>query len=281
MTDSAPVIRPLTPAELETLVNWAGDEGWNPGLADAEAFHAADPEGFIGCFVEGKLAAAIAATAYGNGFGFIGLYISHPHFRGKGYGKQVWDAGMAHLEGLGIGLDGVPAQQENYRKSGFIEHYRTWRWSGPFTAGNSTDDGVITVTPALLPELEQFDRRFFPASRTAFLKRWTASPRTTLALVENGKITGYGTIRQCREGCKIGPLFTERDAGAERLFAALAARAEGQILHIDVPEPNIAFSAFLEKSGFEKGFVTARMVRGPAPQAPERTPAGITTLELG
>ena len=281
MTDSAPVIRPLTPAELETLIDWAGDEGWNPGLADAEAFYAADPDGFIGCFVKGELAAAIAATAYGNGFGFIGLYISHPRFRGQGYGKRVWDAGMAHLEGLGIGLDGVPAQQENYCKSGFIEHYRTWRWSGLLTAGNDVDDDIVTVTPALMGDLEQFDRRFFPASRTAFLKCWTASPRVTLALVAEGRLTGYGTIRQCRDGCKIGPLFTETDAGAERLFTALAAHAKDQTLHIDVPEPNTAFSTFLEKSGFEKGFVTARMVRGPAPQAPERTPAGITTLELG
>lgn len=281
MTDSTPVIRPLTPDELETLVSWAGDEGWNPGLADAEAFRAADPDGFIGCFVAGELAAAIAATAYGDGFGFIGLYISHPRFRGRGYGKRVWDAGMAHLDGLAIGLDGVPAQQENYRKSGFIEHYRTWRWSGAFAADNIGDDRIVAVTPTLLPELERFDRRFFPASRTAFLKRWTASPRVTLALVEDGRLAGYGTIRQCRDGCKIGPLFTETDTGAERLFAALAAHATQQTLHIDVPEPNTAFAAFLQKYGFERGFVTARMVRGPAPTSPEKTPAGVTTLELG
>jgi hypothetical protein len=30
-------IRPLTLRQVETLVNWAVAEGWNPGLADAEA----------------------------------------------------------------------------------------------------------------------------------------------------------------------------------------------------------------------------------------------------
>lgn len=281
MTAPPAIVRPLTPAELETLVEWAADEGWNPGLADAEAFYAADPQGFIGCFVDGRMAAAIAATAYGQEFGFIGLYISHPDFRGKGYGKRVWDAGMAHLAGLSVGLDGVPAQQENYRKSGFAEQYRTWRWSGHFTAKSGAEDDIAPVTPELLPALGPYDRRFFPAARPAFLERWISRPRLTLAILRDGEIRGYGTLRQCRAGCKIGPLFADDDADAERLFAALAARSGGQVLHIDVPEPNAAFSAFLGQAGFEKGFVTARMVRGPAPDAPVHPPAGVTTLELG
>ncbi|RYE63467.1 MAG: GNAT family N-acetyltransferase, partial [Oxalobacteraceae bacterium] len=59
------VIRMLTLAEVERLLDWAGDEGWNPGLADAAAFHAADPDGFFGCFVDGVLASGISAVRYG------------------------------------------------------------------------------------------------------------------------------------------------------------------------------------------------------------------------
>ncbi|MCX8996426.1 GNAT family N-acetyltransferase [Rhizobiaceae bacterium BDR2-2] len=281
MADSSPLIRPMSLSEVETLVEWAGDEGWNPGFADAEAFHAADPEGFIGCFVDGRLAAAIAATAYGREFGFIGLYISHPAFRGKGYGKRVWDAGMERLSGLSVGLDGVPAQQENYRKSGFVEQYRTWRWSGHFIGKYEARDDIVPIAPGQLADLNEYDRRFFPAARPAFLQAWTSAPRLSLAIVTDGRIRGYGTLRQCRDGCKIGPLFVDDDADSQQLFAALASRSGGQMLHIDVPETNTDFSAFLAETGFEKGFVTARMVRGPAPQAPWRTPAGITTLELG
>lgn len=282
MTDGQAILRPLTLAELETLIDWAGDEGWNPGLADAEAFQAADPEGFIGCFVEDQLAAAIAATAYGDDFGFIGLYISHPDFRGKGYGKKVWDAGMRHLEGRSIGLDGVPAQQENYRRSGFAEQYRTWRWSGHFPpADTAAFTDIVTVTSDHLPEMLSFDQRFFSAPREAFMEQWCRAPRLTLALMRDGVIAGYGTLRQCRQGCKIGPLFAETPEDAQLLFGALANRCGAQVLHIDVPESNAAFSAFLEGAGFEKGFVTARMIRGPVPPAPAIIPAGITTLELG
>lgn len=92
-----PVIRSLSLGEVEELLGWAKAEGWNPGLGDAAAFHAADPDGFIGCVVDGRLAAGISAVRYGDDFGFIGLYIAHPDFRRQGFGRKVWDAGMAHL----------------------------------------------------------------------------------------------------------------------------------------------------------------------------------------
>jgi GNAT superfamily N-acetyltransferase len=121
-----PTIRALTSFEVEQLVDWARIEGWNPGFVDAPALHAADPQGFIGCFVDGQMAAGISAVRYGSDFGFIGLYITRPDFRGKGFGRKVWDAGMAHLDSRTIGLDGVPEQQANYRSMGFEPAYETF-----------------------------------------------------------------------------------------------------------------------------------------------------------
>lgn len=117
-------IRTLARDEVETLVDWAAAEGWNPGLGDAALFQAADPQGFIGAFVDGELSAGISAVAYGDDFGFIGLYICRPDRRGQGHGKAVWDAGMARLGKRTIGLDGVVEQQANYRSMGFAPAYR-------------------------------------------------------------------------------------------------------------------------------------------------------------
>ncbi|MFN7104637.1 MAG: GNAT family N-acetyltransferase, partial [Pseudorhizobium sp.] len=127
---ASPSIRTLSFQEVQTLIDWARDEGWNPGLDDAAPFRAADPDGFIGCFIGGVMAAGISAVRYGDDFGFIGLYICHPAYRGKGYGRLVWEAAMAHLRGRTIGLDGVPEQQGNYAGMGFSPTYRTVRWSG-------------------------------------------------------------------------------------------------------------------------------------------------------
>ena len=39
---------------------------------------------------------------------------------GRGYGHRIWTVAMERLEGRMVGLDGVIAQQDNYRKSGFV-----------------------------------------------------------------------------------------------------------------------------------------------------------------
>lgn len=276
---SEPLIRPLTLTETEILVGWARLEGWNPGLADAPALYAADPEGFIGCFVGNRLAAGISAVRYGSDFGFIGLYIADPEFRGKGLGRKVWDAGMAHLEGRTIGLDGVPEQQANYRSMGFEAVYATFRWSGRFQGSVSAD--VTPIDTDLLQTIAAFDRHFFPADRTAFLSGWLRAPRIARAIFRDGIVRGYAVVRQCHEGCKIGPLFAEDRVDAEKLLAACSAEIGGAVLHIDVPAAQREFVATLAEQGFSKGFTTARMYRGPISKVNMQGVFGITTLELG
>ena len=84
----------------------------------------------------------ISAVRYGSGFGFIGFYIVRPNFRGQGYGLQIWNAAMARLAGRTIGLDGVVAQQDNYRKSGFVLAWNNARFEG-LGGGPRPADGAI------------------------------------------------------------------------------------------------------------------------------------------
>jgi hypothetical protein len=39
--------RTMTRDDVALAVDWAAQEGWNPGLHDAASFHAADPKGFF------------------------------------------------------------------------------------------------------------------------------------------------------------------------------------------------------------------------------------------
>lgn len=274
-----PTIRTLSPAQIETLVDWAAGEGWNPGRHDAAAFHAADPKGFLGAFVGNEMVAGIAAIAYGADFGFIGLYICRSDMRGRGYGKAVWDAGMARLSGRTIGLDGVPAQQANYRSMGFVDNYRTFRWSGRF-GGVAQSAPIQTIGPDHFAAVDAFDRLHFPAPRAAFLKRWILPPHMALVRMDGGRVRGYGVARACREGFKIGPLFADDADVAVTLLAALADACGGDV-HIDVPASQAECSGMLAAAGLSQGFETARMYRGPAPAIRIGGVYGVTSLELG
>src|SRR5262245_42910084 len=167
------LVRTMTRSELDLATDWAAAEGWNPGLHDAEAFYAADPEGFLIALDGGTPVACISVVRYGADFGFLGFYIAHPSARGHGHGIAVWNAGMARLAGRNVGLDGVVAQQDNYRKSGFRLAWRNIRFEGsapPFDAPS----GIAVVNAADVPfaKIVSYDRRFFPAPRDAFLARW-------------------------------------------------------------------------------------------------------------
>jgi hypothetical protein len=204
-------------------------------------------------------------------------------YRGHGHGFRVWQAGMARLAGRTIGLDGVVDQQPNYRKSGFVLAHRNIRYGG-----------TVDVTPdAVSPELVDaaglpfdavaaYDAPFFAAPRTGFLARWLAAPgHVAKALLRDGRVAGYGVIRPCREGSKIGPLFADDATAADDLFRALAAAAVDGPVYLDPPEPNGEALALAERYGLAASFETARMYAGPAPGLPLARTYGITTFELG
>lgn len=277
------IVRPLAEVEIERLVDWAGDEGWNPGRADAIAFRAADPSGFLGAFVDGQMVAGISAVRYGLSYGFVGLYISRPDIRGQGHGKAVWQAGLARLEGRVVGLDGVDAQRENYRAKGFVEAYRTVRYGGRLSRNVvvPSDRALIRENPnsSLLSAIVAFDRRTFPEARAAFLECWLGPPNTVCVAVSGERLTGYGVMRACQTGWKVGGLSAVDEDTAVALFHSLAAKVDQEVF-IDVPMPRAGFADFLTRSGLAPGFETTRMYRGGMlALSPELF--GVTSLELG
>src|SRR6201987_2548268 len=138
-------IRPMRPHEISIAVNWAAAEGWNPGLVDDACFAAADPEGFLIGEFDRAPAATVSCLKYGASFAFLGFYIVREDLRGCGYGLRIWNAAIAHAGPRVIGLDGVVAQQQNYKKSGFELAYANVRYGGTVAVPDSEWAGVSPV----------------------------------------------------------------------------------------------------------------------------------------
>lgn len=280
-------IRTMTRAEVDETLDRAAAEGWNPGLHDALPFHLADPAGFLAGVADGRMVASLSAVRYGHRFGFIGLYIVDAAARGRGYGWALWQAGMARLDGAVIGLDGVVARQDDYRACGFETAHRNIRYrAGPGTVPGPGRDvaGVTVVDARTVPfdVLLDLDAPVFPARRAAFLAAWLTMPGTTaLVALRDGRAVGFGAVRPCREGAKIGPLVAPDAVVAAHLLSVLAAAAPDGPLFLDLPEVNRPAVALAEGLGMVPMFETARMYRGPTPALALERVFGITTFELG
>ncbi|MAK55335.1 MAG: GNAT family N-acetyltransferase [Pusillimonas sp.] len=276
-------VRSMTRPEIDVCIEWAAAEGWNPGLHDADAFYAADPEGFLLGSLNGEPIACISAVRYGETFGFIGFYIVAPAYREQGYGLKLWHVAMQRLHGRLIGLDGVVAQQNNYRKSGFEFAYNNIRYQGVANPLASFDAGIVDLASVSELELNDFDSAMFPAPRRAFLSSWISRPGTVAkAVIKDDVLQGYGVIRPCRAGYKIGPLFARNAQVAQSLYDALVSQVEkGAQVQLDIPQMNAQALALVKRNNMLPVFETARMYTGPAPQLPIQNIFGVTSFELG
>ncbi len=269
--------------ELDALIDWAAREGWNPGLDDAPAFWAADPDGYWVAELEGRLTASISMVRYDEAFAFLGFYITAPEFRRQGIGSQMWQQALAAAGQRVVGLDGVVAEQENYRRSGFALAHANIRYGGIVDVVEPPGTELVEVAPIHMPMLIDYDSRFTPARREAFLGEWLrpGRARRSVVLLRDGAIAGYGTLRACRQGYRIGPLFSESETAADLIFRKLATTVKGEEVFLDIPEPNASARALCERYNMKPVFETARMYRGAAPDLPLARIYGITTFELG
>src|SRR6185436_12474991 len=243
-------------------------------------------EGFIIGELEGAPAAIVSCVNYGASFAFLGFYIVRADLRGRGYGLRIWNAAIAHAGPRVIGLDGVAAQQQNYRKSGFELAYANIRYGGTVAAPEApraqVNAQVIALSEIPLADVEAYDATLFPAPRPAFLRAWIGAPgHVGRAVMRDGRLAGWGVIRPSRKGRKIGPLVADDRAAAEVVLSALLAGAGSGEIFLDVPGINHDAVALAQDLGLAPVFETARMYTGAIPPLRLERIFGVTSFELG
>lgn len=274
----------VTQASLEdwsVVAGWAGDEGWNPGLSDAPSFFAQDPEGFFIGRIGAEPVSAVSVVTYDADYAFLGFYLVRPDLRGRGYGLTTWKTALAHAGGRTVGLDGVVAQQDNYRRSGFEPVHRTVRFTG-----------TVPTAPAARGSAARRGGR--PRGHRGLRQRLLPGRPRPFPHTVAGR-TGPPHLRPCRgrkahrlRGRPARPRPSARRPAVRRHprgRTGPAARAGGG----DPRACDHRRRAADEHGGRGPGrgvrphpsFETARMYTGPVrPFARERV-YGITTLELG
>jgi GNAT superfamily N-acetyltransferase len=272
------------PKALEFALLQAANEGWNPGLHDHAPFYAADPKGYFIGYLDNKPIACASAVCYSPDFAFFGLYIVMPEYRGQGYGMAITKECLTTIGERNCGLDSVIENQSVYEKIGFQTDFITQRYKilweqRPLNVAIEHLKPLNQISPQ---SLERYDQDFFPAPRMEFLKAWISQPgHVGVAFVKEKMVLGYGVIRPCLEGYKIGPLFANNPDIAAQILHFLLSKTPTASIFIDVPNPNPIGKDILSHFNPQPVFACARMYTKQAPKLPLDKIFALTSFELG
>jgi hypothetical protein len=279
-------IEKITKNDLITLMDWASQEGWNPGKHDAAVFWHTDPDGFYGVKVGDNLIAGGAIISYEGAFGFMGIFIVNSQYRNLGIGNKLWYKRKNKLisrlkENATIGMDGVLAMQPYYQKGGFELAFRDERYE--FYGKNYTySANVSLINNEDFDEILKYDSLHFGFQRTSFLSQWLIIPSSMAIKYKlDDEILGYAVIRKVEKGFKIGPLFAQNNTIAEELLKCCLSNSSEDSVYLDIPTINKNAIKLVEKYEGKYIFECARMYCGKAPNLPIDEIYGITSFELG
>lgn len=276
------LIRRMKENELQIAVDWAQKEGWNPGLSDANCFFQADHNAFFIGLLGDEPIATGSAVVYDEKFAFCGLYIVKPAFRQQGYGMKLTHERLKYVGDRITGIDGVLENVSKYQRIGYQPAHKNTRYElTNLPAGVPDSTNLIHLDALPFEQLEQFDRRYFPAKRSHFLRCWITQPESVALGYADHGLQGYGVIRKCFNGYKIGPLFATSLMVARCLFESLCNQVKVGPIYLDVPEPNQNALLLAKHYQMKPSFEVIRMYRNGVPEMDLQGIYGITTYELG
>lgn len=275
-------IRRMQADELQIAIDWANEEGWNPGLHDAQSFYQADPNGFFIGEKDSKVIAVGSAVTYDNQFAFCGLYIVHPDYRGQGYGISLTRERLRYVNQRNAGIDGVLENIAIYERIGYRLAYHNIRYQGTAVTTPINEASIIPLSQLPFANIETYDRQCFPAPRSRFLQTWiNQADALALGFIKNGLLLGFAVRRQCIQGHKIGPLFADNYQVAEQLLLALQQDIDGDTIFLDITNINPAAARLVHNHHMQKVFSTGRMYLKGQPKLADDKIFGITSFELG
>jgi GNAT superfamily N-acetyltransferase len=234
--------------------------GWNQTERDWERLLELEPEGCFGLLADGVLAATTTAYCYGRKLAWIGMVLTGPSFRGRGYARRLMEHALDWLDRRGVEwakLDATDMGRPLYLKLGFEDEGAIERWAATSqTEPRASASGWITFSPA---EWAPLDIAAFGADRSAILE--------SLASEEAAAIPGEG-YAMGRPGSRapyFGPCVARSAGAARSLLQWFLGRHPGETVFWDLLPSNREALQLAREFGFERRRQLVRMVRrGPA-----------------
>lgn len=247
----------LDPAHASAAITLSNAANWNQTEEDWRRVIELAPDGCFGIETDGDLVATSTTTCYGTKLAWIGMVLTRPDCRGRGYAHRLMERLIEHLEAHGVEwmkLDATDMGYPLYSRLGFADESVVERWLGtgrdfPVTAGAFAPDTAL-------------DLEAFGADRSVLLDRLAplgaASVGSSYAMGRAGHVAHF-----------FGPAVARDPCDAERGLQWFLSQHPGEPVYWDLLPSNREAAALARDYGFERKRQLVRMVRpgipNPAP----------------
>lgn len=221
-------VRHLRTSDLPDLLQLSRAANWNQTAADWERTLALCPDTSYGIEVDGHIVSSATGIRYAQELAWLGMVLTHPDHRGKGYAREVLRQTLHQLRSSGvrwIKLDATDEGKPLYESLGFKPECPVERWKRVASASPRVDQAPLVHTYAVDPS---FDRAYFGAYRVPLLN----------ALTKEGAafVVGYGYAmgRPGDLAAYFGPCVVRTRDAARRLLEWFLANHKDQDVFWDL-----------------------------------------------
>jgi GNAT superfamily N-acetyltransferase len=262
-------LRVMTEADIAAGMRLKEIAGWNQTREDWKRFLEASPRGCFVAEVNGKVCGTATTIVYQNRFAWIGMVLVDPEYRSRGFGTQLLQNAIKHLDGRQIAtikLDATPQGKPIYKKLGFVCEYELERWTLRRIAADAkvgSCDPCDSVSPKILESVLGKDQEIFGASRSFLLKDLhEQAPQLSIAISKNNELEGYAFGRRGSFADHLGPWVAANADAASRVLETFVSRSGRSAIIVDRLKANAFGESLLHSAGFAYTRPLTRMFRG-------------------
>jgi GNAT superfamily N-acetyltransferase len=273
----------LGATDIAASLELSGFAGWNQTSEDWRMLLRLAPEGCFGLKVQGRLVATTTLICYGKQLGWIGMVLTHPEFRGRGFARRLLEHVLQRADAAGIRtlkLDATDQGKPLYEEYGFKSEQAVERWGAECAevgaAGSVDLEGVGVL-----------DTKGFGVDRSVLLQTLASrggciSSAGGFLMTRTGRVAAYLGPCVARDVKAARDLFSRFSQRRQEVMAAIHSRQpEVRQWYWDLLPDNKAASGIANELGFTPKRKLTRMVRGEDFRGQDELVYAIAGFEIG
>lgn len=214
-------IRVLKQNELSSFFSACEVEGWINDISHIKCLYKSYPNDFFIALNDKKIVGFVLAIKDNPEFGTISNLLVLKKFRSQGFGKELLNHALKHLDGCQIAINSLPGKERVYEAVGFKKYYETSIFS--FNTGlTKLPNSYITVSDVSQSDLLEYNKQHNSLKKSSYIScLFNSKDNLYKAVYKDGNISSYGIRLKYNDGYKIVLASNEINEAVTLLFTLL------------------------------------------------------------